>query len=179
MFIVYHFDYDLLENLSEEMKDTQDYYVFKSLPVQYKISQEVKENLVFDLAESLDGNKISENTVEVMKEYLDFLRVSEPYPRLDSVHFALENGLYRKSLKIEAKTITEAMEAITRAVEVKLGIKQPRSKKSLTIIEQYSKDLRPTMLGDLFYDVNNKEAYVLNNIGLAPIDIKYLEVLGV
>ena len=179
MFIVYHLDYDLLENLSEEMKDTQDYYVFKSLPVQFKMSQEVKENLVFDLAQSLDDNKTSEDTIEVMKEYLNFLRVSESYPRIENVHFALENGLYKKSLKIEAKTINEAMEAITRAIEVKLGIKQPRSKKSVISVEQYSKDIRQPIFGDLYYDVNNKEAYVLNNIGLAPVDSKYLDLLGV
>lgn len=196
MFIVYQLDYDSLENLSEEMKDTQDYYVFKSLPMHVNMKREIQNDFVDNLSRTIsEGFTIdSKDTVDIIKEHLQLLSSTPLLPRVENVHFALEHNLYKKFIKVEAKDLNRAIDALNMYVSNnapkynnetiqlaynKMLANKPSNKGEKPNIELYTKEVREIMLGDVIYDSINNELYVLNNIGLAPIDIKYLEALGV
>lgn len=196
MFIVYQLDYDSLENLSEEMKDTQDYYVFKSLPMHVNMKREIQNDFVDNLSRTIsEGFTIdSKDTVDIIKEHLQLLSSTPLLPRVENVHFALEHNLYKKFIKVEAKDLNRAIDSLNMYVSNnapkynnetiqlaynKMLANKPSNKGEKPNIELYTKEVREIMLGDVIYDSINNELYVLNNIGLAPIDIKYLEALGV
>lgn len=196
MFIVYQLDYDSLENLSEEMKDTQDYYVFKSLPMHVNMKREIQNDFVDNLSRTIsEGFTIdSKDTVDIIKEHLQLLSSTPLLPRVENVHFALEHNLYKKFIKVEAKDLNRAIDSLNMYVSNnapkynnetiqlaynKMLANKPSNKGEKPNIELYTKEVREIMLGDVIYDSINNELYVLNNIGLAPIDIKYLELLGV
>lgn len=196
MFIVYQLDYDSLENLSEEMKNTQDYYVFKSLPMHVNMKREIQNDFVDNLSRTIsEGFTInSKDTVDIIKEHLQLLSSTPLLPRVENVHFALEHNLYKKFIKVNAKDLNRAIDTLNMYVSnnsrkynnetIQLAYNKMLANKSSNKgekpnIELYTKEVREIMLGDVIYDSINNELYVLNNIGLAPIDIKYLEALGV
>lgn len=169
MFTVYHFDYEALEKLSKKEKETQDYYVFKSLPIQTKITNELQDYFLGNLAEAILNNPInSENTSEVISEHLNRLRLIETFPKNENAQFGIKHGLYKKAAQIHTDSLSKASQAL---------IDYFYNKKSKVVMDFYKPEARQSSIGDLIFSHEENQLYVWNNIGLSPLENQYFDIL--